>query len=280
MAVIYNELSAIPVFENKETANHKVANFVNTFIAAKEHGFRKIRFTKSLHEIEIAEKYTLVKWLEDTNQRNLKDILLEARDYPEYDPSDLWCGEKYLISSFSFENKELKYEKVKCFGLAAAYLYKTLSISFDESAVWKKNKLSVIETNEVNHEVENVIVRNVFSPACLDNEDIKAYIKDSRPIALAESGLAPAQKKVHLSDHHGKKELEAFSKRLKNNVFIVEIKSTNWGGKELIRKVHSDGKIELVLYWTQREYALLIQTTGKSQRETEEIARQLKEQFD
>ena len=41
-----------------------------------------------------------------------------------------------------------------------------------------------------------------------------------------------------------------------------------------------DGKIELVLYWEDKGIGIIIQTTGRNYRETEEIARLLKKEFD
>jgi hypothetical protein len=50
------------------------------------------------------------------------------------------------------------------------------------------------------------------------------------------------------------------------------MRSTNWGGNAFIRKVHKEGIIEIVLFKTERQYALLVKTTGRNLRETKAIA--------
>lgn len=86
---------------------------------------------------------------------------------------------------------------------------------------------------------------------------------------LIKSTITP---KVHLANHHGKKELADFCNKLINCKYITEIQSTDWGGKRFIRKINDDNSIEIVLYWTQREYALKVFTTGRNKRETEIIS--------
>jgi hypothetical protein len=45
-------------------------------------------------------------------------------------------------------------------------------------------------------------------------------------------------------------------------------------------KISSDGKIDLVLYWEDAGYGMVIQTTGKNFRETKAIAEIIKNNFD
>lgn len=78
---------------------------------------------------------------------------------------------------------------------------------------------------------------------------------------------------IHLADHHGKKELAEFSEKLKHCPYILKIQSTDWGGKKLIRKINPDNSVEIVLYWTEREYALKVFTTGRNLKETEIISK-------
>jgi hypothetical protein len=84
---------------------------------------------------------------------------------------------------------------------------------------------------------------------------------------------------VHLANHHGKKELAEFSKKLINCPYIKEIQSTDWGGKKFIRKINDDNSIEIVLPWTEREYALKVFTTGRNRDETELISKLINEKY-
>lgn len=97
---------------------------------------------------------------------------------------------------------------------------------------------------------------------------------------LTKTTIEPANKKVHLSDHHGKKELNELCDRIKNSPYVEEMQSTNWGGKRFIRNFDANGLIEIVLYKTDRQYALNVKTTGKDLQETEAIAKILIDKYD
>jgi len=46
-----------------------------------------------------------------------------------------------------------------------------------------------------------------------------------------------------------------------------------------IRRIHPDGRIELVLIWTDEGFGMVVQSTGRNLRETEAIARCLKDKY-
>lgn len=97
---------------------------------------------------------------------------------------------------------------------------------------------------------------------------------------LTKTPIAPANKKVHLADHHGKKELNELCDRIKNSPYVLEMQSTDWGGKRFIRKVEATGLIQLVLHKTEKQYALNVQTTGNDLLETQAIAEILRAKYD
>jgi len=272
MELIYNELSAQPLFENTAIANQQMIQLIKTYVKSKSHKFKKIRFNKSLHEIAISENYTILDWINTTKQRNLKDLLLEARTYPFINDDDEQQINEYIKHQYFFENIEKQFDKTECLGLAASHIYDTVSISFAEYEIWKSNLIAITKINDETKEENEVEIINVFSPECFNKTEVKTFIDNLGAIAPNTSDLLPDEKIIHLSDHHGKKELNDFSKRLVNCPFVISIKSTNWGGKRFIRKVFDNGMIEIVLTNTQREYALLVETTGKNYRETRFIA--------
>lgn len=87
---------------------------------------------------------------------------------------------------------------------------------------------------------------------------------------LTKTKISPDDKKKHFAEHHGKKELSEFWKKIKNSPYIESAQSTNFGskGKVFIREIYKDGEIEIVLNDTDKEYALLVKTTGKDIYET------------
>lgn len=122
---------------------------------------------------------------------------------------------------------------------------------------------------------ENKVVRN--------NDEYKKWcfsFLTNNDFFLTKTPIAPAKKKVHLSDHHGKKELNELCDRIKNSPYVEEMQSTNWGGKKFIRNVDANGFIEIVLHKTDRQYALNVKTTGKDKLETEAIAEILRAKYD
>ena len=99
-------------------------------------------------------------------------------------------------------------------------------------------------------------------------------------VVLQETQIAPDTKNLHLADHHGQKELKALWEKLKNSPFVIEGRSTDWGGNRFIRKVEKNGVLEIVLVDSEKQYALWVQTTGTNLRETKAIAEILENRFD
>ncbi|WP_118953419.1 hypothetical protein [Taibaiella helva] len=89
---------------------------------------------------------------------------------------------------------------------------------------------------------------------------------------LTETLIHPNEKENHFADHHGKKELSEFWDIIKFCPFIRKGRSDRFGGKNFIRKIHDDGKIEVVLYKTSKQYAIMLETTGTNFQETQAIA--------
>lgn len=280
MEILYNELSEYPLSESKITANQKVATFIKCYAESVRHSFNRIRFSKNFNEINLADGYTLQNWLEETDQKNNKDLLLGARTYPFINEDDVWAEDNYIRNDFFYENNEPKVEKTACLGLAAASIYDTLAISFSGSQLWEKNAITIII---VNGENENSLdVTNVFSKNCFNTNEIKNFIERIGELALIESLLRPEGKQIKLRDDHGKDILDTFAKRLRNSPYVNGIINSipyNARATNFIRRVYPNGQIEIVLFWTDRGLGMIIQTTGRNQRETEEIARILEEEY-
>jgi len=279
MEMIYNELSSLPKFANTNIANEQIACLIKTYAKAKIHKFNKIRFFKNLHEVEVCENYTFFDWLNTTSQKNLKDLLLEARAYPFIADEDEEQIDEYINHKYFYENLNCNFEQTECMGLAAAHIYDTLSIGLSQNDLWKINRILITKVKDDEKIFETCEIKNVYSPTCFDDKMIADYISSLGEITLLKTELLPKDKKVHLSTHHGLKELSDFSKRLILDDFIIEIKSTDWGGKKFIRRIFNDGIIEIVLINTERKYALRVQTTGRNYRETFLIAKHIEHEY-
>lgn len=106
--------------------------------------------------------------------------------------------------------------------------------------------------------------------------------KNQQPIHLFETTLKPEQKKISIRDDHGKDKLTEFAKKLVNSVYVIEvINSLPFNSKDtsFIKNISYDGKIELVLHKTDKGLGLVVQTTGRTKRETDKIAKILEKEY-
>ena len=279
MELVFNELSTDNSNGNKKEANQKVVSLIKCFKASLSSGFQKIRFSCQFHEIEIANDYTLKDWLNETDQRNYKDILLGAFRYPFVNPEDVWAEDQYITHRFYFKENNIK---TYCPGLAAAHIYHTLAISFTGRPEFEKNQLGIVKESDDAEDIENITIHNVFSADCFQNQCIKVFIEQVTELVLIPSGIDPLKKVIKLRDDHGKDTLTEFAKKLCQNNYVVGITNSipyNRFNSNFIRRTYPDGIIELVLYWTDEGLGLVVKTTGRNLRETREIADILKNEF-
>jgi hypothetical protein len=281
MELLFNELSVEPLCADLYKANDRMKQFAETVSTARRKGFKLIRLPYDSNQIRLAENYSLYNWLRDKNvPKNYKDMFFDMITRPFIKDGDETIETKYVEANYYFENKNKDNDiaKTECLGLASAYLYETLSISFS-SLVWDKLTLSIIIEKEGGQtSVEEVF--NVSSKESFNDNKIVDFIENlSKEVILIETTIPPDEKPIHLADHHGKAELQVFCDLLKHNPYIEKMHSTKWRGNQFIRKVQKDGSIELVLTKIDRRYALWVQTTGRNLRETKAIAEILKEKF-
>jgi len=278
MELLLNELSVQPLSEDKYAANDKMKQFAEAISEARKKNFKLIRSHLSSSEISLTEDYTLFDWLQNKDvPTKYRNFLFGMITQPFIKDEDEEVVDKYIEANYFFEDSESGIAKTACTGLASAYLYETLSISLLSAPVWNKTKLPIIIENEEETRIESVF--NVSLKKSFEDEEIAEYVGNLGNVELVETDIAPKDKKIHLADHHGKKELAELAKQLKNSPYVVEMRSTNWGGKKFIRKTHKDGVIEVVLYKTSKGYALWVQTTGRNLRETKAIAQILDDRY-
>jgi hypothetical protein len=278
MELLFNELSIIPHSTDKFKANDKMKQFSETVATARQKGFRNIRSHYASNEITLAENYSLHDWLinkevSEIYRNNLYGMIV----LPFINEEDEVIEAQYVEAEYYFEDSENEIGKTACLGLTSAYLYETLSISFSSSPIWGNSKLYIIVEKAGQKATETVF--NVSSQSSFNVPEIAEFIENLGTVTLIKTALEPNNKNIHLADHHGKAELKALSDQLKHSPYIVAMRSTDWGGKNFIRKVHKEGIIEIVLFKTQKQYALWVQTTGRNLRETKAIAELLDDKY-
>lgn len=278
MEIMFNELSVIPLCNNQIDANERMMMFSQAIKKAIQSGFSKIRSDKYAHQIELTTEYTLQDWLQNNDvPQRFKMAIYGVFIHPFINLDDELVFEKYDQSKYYFEDVENNIERVECLGLAAAFLYESITISLTTSNVWKKVKLPIIIAQDNQERVEGIL--NVATKEMFDDQDIASFVENIGELELVETTLKENEKRIHLSDHHGKAELKKLCDRLKRSPYVVEMRSTEWGGNKFIRKIFKDGTLELVLQKPEKRYALWVKTTGRNFRETKAISKILENLF-
>ncbi len=278
MEMLFNELSINPLSPDKFQANDKMEKFAKTVGTARKKGFRNIRYYQDTFHIKLSEGYSLYDWLHNKDVPELyRNFLYGMIIQPFISNDDEELEEQFVNANYYYENTEHLVPKTECVGLAAAHLYETLSISLSSMSLWDFIQLQIIIEQDENislHKVFNVSTKEAF-----ENLEISDFVDSLGVVKLIKTVLEPDLKKIHLADHHGKAELQVFCKKLILNEYVVEMRSTNWGGSKFIRKTFSDGSIEIVLTNSERSYALWVQTTGRNMRETIAISKILNDKY-
>lgn len=281
MELAFNELSQVPVLDDKYKANERMVLLSKTVAEARKRGFRNIRTHFSASEIKLTCNYTVHNWLFDKEfSFEHRSIFYDMFVQPFIKEGDEEIEEKYIEAYYFFEDAQNNIGKQECLGLASAFLNETLAISLQNNPAWLKNILKITVEKECVEEIADV--HHVFSKECFHTSTIAGFIESISTLSLAETQMLPDNKPIHLAEHHGKQELGDLCDRLKHNPQVTEMRSMEWcRGKcnDFIRKVHTDGVVEIVLYKTDRKYALWVQTTGRNLRETKAIAEILTEKY-
>lgn len=276
MEIIFNELSINPLSIDINTAKTKALQFAETFAVCRRNGITRLRSDVDAYEIVLSEEYSLYDWLNDkTVSEVLKNFMYGVISKPFIKDEDEDVLEQYILSDFTIDFGD---NKIKCDGIASAHLYNTACTSLNSDVVWSEKKLNIEKISEGNtsvHEVYNISHKNDFN-----NQDIKLFISQTKPIHLVECNLDVDSKKIAVSDHHGKDIQLAFANKIVKNPYVLEVKSTGWGGNRFIRKVNEEGTIEIVLTQSAKKYAFLVYTTGRNYPETKKISDMLKDKYE
>lgn len=278
MELHFNELSAT-LTENKHAANSLMISFSQAVAEARRKGFRNIRSSLGAHEVQLSDNYTLHNWLFDKEfSETHRSLLYGMIVQPFINEADTEIENKYLEATYTFEDAENGIPRKECFGLTAAHLYDSPAISLDSHLSWRKIKLA-INIQPTDEDAYSSTVFNISNITSYNDPELSGFIENLGEINLIKTEIAPDAKPNHLSDHHGIQELRAYWRKLKNCPYVVEMKSTDWGGRRFIRSIDRSGIVELVLLDTEKRYAMWIKTTGRNYRETKRISEIIEEEY-
>jgi hypothetical protein len=83
------------------------------------------------------------------------------------------------------------------------------------------------------------------------------------------------EKKINLRDDHGKDILKKLADKLVKSPYVIKVVNSlpfNPKNKHFINAIYPDGKVEIILTWTDEGFGLVVQTTGRNRQETKQIA--------
>lgn len=190
MNLFFNELSTHPLSDNKYTARDKMKPFIQGVIHSKSKGFGNILSDLFPNEIELAPDYSLKSWLIDKDvSPDLKNYLFGIITPPYIDEDDETIFSQYIDAQYQFEDSENDFPRTPCIGLAAAYLYESLTISLSSAPIWQKVKLPLLIETEKESNTYNVF--NIFGKESFDNSDLLGFIENLGEVELLKTEISP-----------------------------------------------------------------------------------------
>jgi hypothetical protein len=212
----------------------------------------------------------------DPRTRTFRDTIFAIYRYPFID-DDTEEEDRYIQNSFSILRDE---NRLRAHGLAAAYLYQTVGISFCSAPFWDALRFVL----QIEGKEENCVeILSVSKPEHFEEQVFLEWKENNTEIQLVECSIPITDKCISLRDDHGKDVLQQFAERLIYSSYIVAVINSlpyNSNETNFIRKVKPDGIIEIVLTNTDKGLGLVAKTTGRNYKETEAIAKILREKFD
>lgn len=287
----FNELSCLPLTNDRTNGNKLAYNLAKVLAEAKRHGFNVVRCSeKGTSDINISKDYTLTDFYTE-NIRDSRAILIMSMMRPPYFAPDSEEEARYISGQFTLTvPAEITPEReTSVYGLAAAAIYNSISISFESHAFWTQNKvLELIEKTD-----HKTCSHNAINLSCTDDFNHQgvflAWCLKNRFADFPDCGIEPKNKKCSLSsDHHGNNELKQFAKNsLFKLPYIKEVSTSlrySPNTKSFVKAIQiNEGKhptrIEVVLHWHEAGYAMLVETTARNALEAYQIAYELEKKF-
>lgn len=257
----FNELS----LKNKTNDISVSEHLKESYFYLKENGFTVCR---ARHQ-DITDLLLYISSISGVSPRVATDFILSFFKSPFEENVTEDEVDEYL-------SKTLYYKGEAVDGLHWAQLYDTISLSLLTEDEWQSEIVKLTDT-----EGREYLVRNVSSSENAPKHS--EWIESIKEIVLIPSVLSPNEKSCSLGGDHGKDKLKEFWNRLKNCEYVEKcINSLQFNSfeKKLIRQVFPDGRIEIVLHWEDAGYGMVVQTTGRSYRETLRIAELICEKYD
>jgi hypothetical protein len=275
MDLFFNEISTLYKANSKFDAQSRMKAFLELCKKAKQEGFNSFKVVNNFEDTELATTYTIHNWLGDPEiNKDQKDFYFSFRNSPYENGVENSFDTFYYLD----EPAEPNYNGYVVEGLMWANICNSLAVSFPVNDVWQKHLINIELDQESKRKKDNV---NHIS-TLIHFDAHKVFIESQKEPVLLSSGINPLDKRIHLSDDHGKDKLYAMAKKLVNCEYVIEIPNSleyDKRARSFLRNIHPNGRIDVTLIHENIGYSMMVQTTGKTLRETQEIAKILKELY-
>jgi len=279
MNLAFNEISFRPYFKHHRQLEIAFIEMLNKFKQLKtEYGVQHLIFPTDQSGINVLADQNLPEWINGLKGIN-KALIFSIIKRPF--SSDILEDHVDRLAEFYFVNSELGIEETYCTGLGLAKMQEIASISLNTDEFWCSESLRFMQIDPNTLEEQTVSVVNVAS-CDIVSELFKQLAENNSIIELIETEIEPDAKPIHFRDDHGTDILTKFAKRLVKSEYVISVINSlhfNSSTVKFIRRVLADGKIEIVLFWEDKGYGMVIQTTGRNYRETKKIAEILEEKY-
>ncbi len=280
MELYFNELSAQYKTPDRHQARERMKTLLLLCKNATQEGFMAIRTHRSFDVCELCHDYKVCDWYSDGSiSKTLRDFYLSFRKFP-FETGNTDAEETFIKADYTLhEPEEALHHGQSTGGLAWAYIMNTLAVSFQSHPVWKKPHIQLMEALDGASSV-----RTVNHSSQEDHIALHApWIESLKKPVLISSDIEPFRKTISLRDDHGKDTLKSLAQKIVQSPYVTGVINSlpfHSKAKNFIYKVHSDGRIEIVLVWTDQGYGMVVQTTGRSMAETKAIAELLKDKYE
>lgn len=276
MELIFNEQSIIPSAPDRATACKAVMQFTQTYKEAKKLGFKnKVRFEEAFDQLVLLDSFTLKDFCQQPSFRTVASLILGIAKHPFIDDNS--PEEERFVSNNFFITRDSHKTPVQ--GLGVAYIYHTAAISFGWDKFWNEVTYPLwVEGSEEG--MYNIV--SLSQPAHCLHSSFTDWIASIMPVELINTTIEPTNKPIALRDDHGQDKLMKLAKSIRNSSYVTAVINSlpfNPHDAHFIKNVYPDGKVEIVLHRTDKGYGMIIQTTGRNLKETEEIAKRLTEEY-
>ncbi len=282
MNLAFNELSFRPFADSPQGLFQKMCDLYALFAAVKRlQKFDHVIFPSHFASLEVLPELTFAQWLANCKSSlQTQQIRSMLRRPFEAEALEDRTAE---LDAYYFDDDTVAIKQEPCIGLGIAALLGTMSLSLATHPLWEEQYVRIRKLkHEINSDPEELNVRNVSTIKECQSAELIAFVESLGKVELIECMDVPEEKSISLRDDHGKDVLLAFGKKIRQSPYVVSIVNSlpfNPRQVRFIQKVQPNGLLEVVLFWEDKGLGMVIQTTGRTVRETQAIAKLLEKKF-